>query len=182
NAIFSNAGLGINLQGDTDVFNSQPTPNDAGDADTGPNNQQNFPVLGLANSGPAGTVVTGTLNSTPNTTFTLELFASPVGAASGSGGGATPLGTPTVPPDAGGNASFTANFAAIVPVGQVITATATDPNNNTSEFSAWVLVQPDPTASISDATVAEGDSGTAGAVFTVSLSGPSGRAVTVNYA
>jgi hypothetical protein len=28
-------------------------------------------------------------------------------------------------------------------VGQVITATATDPNNNTSEFSAWVVVTPD---------------------------------------
>jgi hypothetical protein len=39
-----------------------------------------------------------------------------------------------------GNATYTFIFPVTVPVGQFVTATATDPNNNTSEFSAWVVV------------------------------------------
>ena len=39
-----------------------------------------------------------------------------------------------------------------------------------------------PTISIGDRTVAEGDTGTTDAVFTVSLSSPSGLPVTVDYA
>ena len=42
--------------------------------------------------------------------------------------------------DGSGNASFTVTFSATVAVGQFITATATDPNNNTSEFSQCTTV------------------------------------------
>ncbi len=42
------------------------------------------------------------------------------------------------------NASFVAAFPGSVPVGYVITATATDSANNTSEFSACVPVAPVP--------------------------------------
>jgi hypothetical protein len=41
--------------------------------------------------------------------------------------------------DANGNASFTAAFAK-VPVGQFVSATATDPNGDTSEFDQDVTV------------------------------------------
>ena len=45
NSIHSNGGLGIDLNGDG------VTPNDPGDADSGPNGLQNFPVLSVALAG-----------------------------------------------------------------------------------------------------------------------------------
>jgi hypothetical protein len=72
NSIFANGGLGIDLSGNGP---DGVTPNDAGDPDSGSNNLQNFPVLTLAASG-SSTTITGTLNSTPSTTFRIEFFAS----------------------------------------------------------------------------------------------------------
>jgi len=120
------------------------TPNDPGDGDTGPNNLQNFPVLTQATS-PAGmTEVQGSLNSSGSTAFTLQFFSSPACDPSGHGEGQTFLGSTPVTTDGTGNASFTASLA---PAGGFVTATATDPGNNTSEFSqCFPLVgQPTPT-------------------------------------
>jgi len=183
NSIFSNVRLGIDLVGSSDPANGV-TPNDTGDGDLGPNNLQNYPVLNVASSSVSGgTFVTGTLNSTPNATFTVEFFASTAGDSSGFGEGAVPLGLITVTTDGSGNASFATTFAAFVPAGQVITATATSATNNTSEFSQWIAVVADPTVSISDAElVTEGDSGTVTAVFTVTLSGAGVRPLTVKFA
>lgn len=127
NSIFSNTGLGIDLQV------NGVTPNDLGDGDTGANNQQNFPVLIGAASG--STIVTGTLNSTANTTFRIEFFSNTACDPSGYGEGRTFLGSTNVTTDGSGNTNLSAFFATTVPVGQYVTATATDPNNNTSEFS-----------------------------------------------
>ena len=69
------------------------TANDAGDADAGANNFQNFPGLTDASTSTAGTVVDGTLGSTPSTTFTLEFFDNNTCDPSGSGEGKTLLGT-----------------------------------------------------------------------------------------
>ena len=74
NSIFSNASLGIDL-GINGV-----TPNDAGDADTGENNLQNFPVLTSANSNTAGTTIVGTLNTNVSIT-TIASNSSPTGRA-----------------------------------------------------------------------------------------------------
>jgi hypothetical protein len=138
NSIFSNGGrlspaLGIDLK------NDGVTPDDAKDPDPGPNNLQNFPVLTAASSAVA-TTVSGTLNSTPNTTFTLQFFASPDADPSGFGEGQRFLGQTTVTTDANGNTGFSVNFLAAVPAGQFFTATATDPGSNTSEFSQGVVV------------------------------------------
>jgi len=131
NAIFKNTGLGI------DLGNDGPTANDAGDADTGPNNLQNYPVLTAVNSAGGNTTIAGTLNSTPNTAFRLDFFANDACNPSGFGEGQAFLDSFKVTTDANGNASFTATLTGItVPTGAVITATATDPGNNTSEFSA----------------------------------------------
>ncbi|MEJ2304086.1 MAG: choice-of-anchor Q domain-containing protein, partial [Anaerolineales bacterium] len=56
NDIYGNAGLPIDLGGDG------PTANDPGDADPGPNNFQNSPVLLKANPAGAGLAVDGLLN------------------------------------------------------------------------------------------------------------------------
>ncbi len=131
NSIFANGGLGIDL-GDAGV-----TPNDDGDGDTGPNNLQNFPVLTSATVEGGQTTVVGDLNSTASTTFRLEFFASAAADPSGNGEGRTFLGAEDVTTDASGDAGFNVVLPVVPPTGQTfISATATDPANNTSEFSA----------------------------------------------
>jgi hypothetical protein len=134
NSIDSNGALGIDLFSESG--GGGVTPNDPGDADDGGNGLQNFPVLQSAVVGAGGTTVTGTLNSLPNSQFSLEFFASPQCDPSGFGEGATFLGSLTVTTDSSGNTPFQAVVSS-APVGSAITATATQlSTGNTSEFSA----------------------------------------------
>lgn len=130
NSIFSNGGLGIDLD------NNGVTANDAGDTDVGANNLQNFPVLSLANNTGGSTGIAGSLNSTASTVFTLQFFSIQSCDASGSGEAQFYLGSTNVTTNASGAATISVVFTALVPVGYSITATATDPAGNTSEFSA----------------------------------------------
>jgi titin len=134
NSIHDNGGLGIDLGGDG------VTPNHPGDGVTGPNNLQNFPVLSAALSDGVSTEVRGVLNSSAATSFTVEFFTNPACDSSGYGEGQTFLGQTTVTTDGSGNAAFVATLPA-PSVGQVVTATATDPAGNTSEFSSCVAVK-----------------------------------------
>ena len=142
NHIFSNSDLGIDLSPDG------VTPNDAGDTDTGANNLQNFPVLTSATTG-SSTTIEGSLNSTPDMDFRLEFFSNSACDPSSHGEGETFLGSASVTTNGSGNASFSITFPHTVPVGYFITATATDPNNNTSEFSQCMQV----TTALVEATV-----------------------------
>ena len=154
NSIYDNSRLGINLYNSFDPP-SGLTANDTGDADEGirgneGNRLQNYPVLTSATSG-GFTNVAGTLNGTPNTTFTIEFFANPLIDPSHHGEGQTYLGSTSVTTDASGNASFTEALLLAVPVGSFITATATDPAGNTSEFSeneTVVAADPPPASSV----------------------------------
>jgi hypothetical protein len=125
NSIHDNVTQGIDLGNPS----RGPTLNDAGDADAGANNLQNFPSI----TSSSASSVSGTLNSTASTAFTLDFYASPFCSSSGFGEGKTYLGSLTKSTDGTGNLSFTASLT--VPAGQVVTATATDPSGNTSEFS-----------------------------------------------
>lgn len=131
NAIYSNGLLGIDLGGDG------VTANDPGDTDPGPNNMQNSPVITSVTGDSAQTVINGTINSTPSTTFSLNFYSNNACDPSGSGEGATPFGPGAAgtTTDAGGNATFSITLPSLLPAGHVITATATDPTSNTSEFS-----------------------------------------------
>lgn len=146
NAILNNGELGIDL-GD-DPTNAQPTedvtPNDPGDGDTGANNLQNFPVLTSATNNGTNTVVNGTLD-TQSGSVTVEFFSNVAADPSGFGEGQTFLGSLTL--TVSGVTSFTATLPP-VPLGQWITATATNAAGNTSEFSQAVAVQQTPPASI----------------------------------
>lgn len=138
NSIFSNGILGINLNDDGGV-----TPNDMCDVDMGANNSQNFPDLTSAQASGGGmTAITGNLNSTPNMVFRIEFFSNTVCNASGNGEGRTFIGSTTVMTPGVGSCDvvISANLAVAVPEGSFITATATDPSNNTSEFSQCVVV------------------------------------------
>jgi len=129
NSITANGGLGIDLGG------AGVTPNDANDGDTGPNNLQNFPVLSSAVITGSMVSVQGTINSTANTVFRIEFFSGSACDASGNGEGQVYLGFTEVTTDAGGNAVFSVDLPGGLVFGQVVTATATDPAGNTSEFS-----------------------------------------------
>jgi hypothetical protein len=183
NSIHDNTGLGI------DLWPDGVTPNDPNpaacpaDTDTGANNLQNFPVLTSATPGGGGTTIQGTLNSTANTTFTLEFFANDACDPSGFGEGKTFIGSTTVTTDGSCNAGFTAILPVAVSVGQVITATATDPNGNTSEFSQCRTVAPSnraPVARCKNVSVTAGSSCTATASIDNGSSDPDGDPITLS--
>jgi uncharacterized repeat protein (TIGR01451 family) len=139
NSIVNNGGLGIDHIG---VGPSEGvTANDACDADAFfVNPLQNFPSLTSAASGGGNTLIKGTLNSTPSTTFTLEFFSSPAGDSSGYGEGQVYLGSASVTAGANCVADFSSGITVPSPVtnGHYVTATAADPDGNTSEFSPWI--------------------------------------------
>lgn len=135
NRIYANTGLGIDLE-DNGV-----TPNDPGDSDgAGSANQlQNFPVISAAHLITSTITVSGTLNSTANTTFQLDFYANDRCDPSGYGEGERWLGYGSVKTDDKGNGTFAITLTETVPMlaryGNLITAIATDPDSNTSEFS-----------------------------------------------
>jgi hypothetical protein len=119
------------------------TLNDANDADAGPNNLQNFPVINSAVSyNNALLTATGTIRTTPNTFLFIDLYWSPTADSSGYGEGANYLGATAVTTDANGFATFAVQYNASVPNGAVVSATATTASGNTSEFSAVRSVTP----------------------------------------
>lgn len=124
NSVFLNAGQGLDLGADG------RTDNDVDDPDAGPNLLQNFPVIASARAGRDGTILKGRLNSTPGRTFTIQFFSNPPATDEGK----TFLGQKSVSTDADGDAEI--SFRTRKRAAGSVTATATDPAGNTSEFSA----------------------------------------------
>jgi parallel beta-helix repeat protein len=139
NVIYGNAKLGIDL-GDDGV-----TENDSS-GHSGPNLFQDFPVLTYAfptnktTSEDGTTSIAGSLSGDSDTTYRVEFFSNPEADPSGYGQGENFLGFVNVTTDSDGKVSFTHDIASAVPVGQFVSATATDPAGNTSEFSADMIV------------------------------------------
>ncbi len=130
NRIFSNRGLGIALG------TASPIPNDPADGDAGPNALQNFPII-LSSTTGASTHITGKFKGAPSTAFQLDFFAN--AACSNFPRefleGETYLGFSPVTTDGSGNATIDVTLPVATGAGARISATATDPAGNTSEFS-----------------------------------------------
>ncbi|MCB0230582.1 MAG: right-handed parallel beta-helix repeat-containing protein, partial [Anaerolineae bacterium] len=129
NRIYDNTGLGI------DLANNGVTPNDPGDSDTGDNELQNYPVLTSATV----TRINGVLDSLPGA-IDLHFYSNATCDPSGYGEGKTYIGLhefnlPGVPTPF----SFPVAPGALQ-IGQYVTATATNSDGNTSEFSACAQV------------------------------------------
>ncbi len=136
NSIFSNGALGIDL-GNNGV--DAVVACESGVAVNAANAGQNYPVLTAAFSGTL-TLIRGTLNSLSGKTYALEFFASPAGDASGYGEGQLFLGQTKLTLGSLCSSNFAVTLPVAVPPNWVVTATATNPTNNTSEFSAWLPV------------------------------------------
>ncbi len=135
NNIHDNGGLSVDLGGDG------RTNNDTGDGDDGANVVQNFPVLQSAVPGDGNLAVAGRLNSSADGVFTIEFFGSDSCSLTGSGE-QTFLGATTAATDATGDVYFSAVGLTAVSDGTFISATATDANGNTSEFSDCIVAGP----------------------------------------
>ena len=139
NAIAANDSLGIDI---IPILGHNST--DPGDGDSGPNSLQNAPALDSAVAG--STLVNGSLDSTPNRDFRLELFASVNCDPSGFGEGLVFFGSATLHTDADGAIGFAVLSGLTAQVGSVLTATVTDlTTNETSEFSNCVDIVAGPT-------------------------------------
>jgi hypothetical protein len=140
NAIFGHGSLGIDLGGDG------VTTNHVGEL-SGPNSLQNYPVLTNASVSGLTTTVSGTLSSTPNRAFWIDIYRNPVLDPSGHGEGEFYLGSVAANTDTFGSGSFSLSISGDLS-GQVVSATATDQTTgDTSEFSPALqaLVAPAPT-------------------------------------
>jgi hypothetical protein len=179
NSIWDNAGPGIDLGPDG------VTSNDSGDGDSGPNDLQNFPVLTLATP----SRIAGHLDTVPGFRYIVEFFvAAP--DSSGHGEGKTYLGGVLVPVEQAGAVSFVLDGLSLAP-GSRVTATATPVTNlglsyineRTSEFSPNVTVLSQDTGDFAmAAATASVVEGAGSVVLTVTRSGGSFGAATVNYA
>jgi hypothetical protein len=144
NIYYNNGDLAIDLNDDG------VDTNDIGDSDGGANGTQNYPVLnGISNSD----VLAVTLNSKANTIYDIDIYRTSDCDPSGHGEGQEVVYRNTYQTGGNGqvNINLSTTFWSISP-GDYLTALATDPNGNTSEFSACLLVPSPPATPTPTAT------------------------------
>jgi hypothetical protein len=136
NTFSGNGGLGINLDGGTQLP-SGVTLNDATDADSGPNSLQNYPAIDWIDLDTMS-VIHGTFQGAPNAAITIEFFYGPSCDASGYGEGGLFLGQGNIMTDGAGQVTFALPVStppALFTPTQYLAATATSAANTTSEMS-----------------------------------------------
>jgi len=164
NSIHDNGGLGIDLA--AGAANDGVTPNDASDADAGPNALLNFPLITSVTSDVVSSTILGTIHTSPNTAITLHFYRTPAADPSGHGEGNVYIGALNTNTDAAGNAPFEF-IGSSLPLGQLVTATATS-TQGTSEFSASLpIVSPTPQIAFSLATYSANENGVTATITVV---------------
>ncbi len=144
NSIHDNGGLGIQLgNGGT------PLANDPGDPDTGPNTLINHPTMISAIS-QFNSQFRASLNAAPGTAYRVDFFTNNACDPSGFGEGHRLVKHVSVTTDMSGLGLAIADFpSTYFAPGNFVTATATDPFGNTSEFSNCIpVVQAEETPTI----------------------------------
>ena len=137
NRIYANTARGIDLGNGQD----NPHANDPGDGDTGSNNLQNYPIVTSVDYG-AATTVHAFLNSAASTIFDVDFYA---GSAcdprpADSPQGEEYVGSTQATTDGSGNAAIDFTLPVVLAAGQPVTAIATDPAGNSSEFSQQIIL------------------------------------------
>ena len=143
NSIHDNGALGISLGG-----SDKPLADDPGDANGYTiNGGQNFPIIESATMVGSDLHITGILNSHPSTTFDLDFYANPACSRFPFDfvQGQTWIGSTQVTTDASNIAAIDVTIPGLkLELGSRITATATDAQGNTSEFSQRIVVNTAP--------------------------------------
>ena len=135
NSIHDNGFLGIAIDEEAVISN------DNLDTDTGGNGRQNYPDLNTAELDGADLTVSGSLSSSPGTSYTVEIFANDACDPSGYGEGDRWLYSSDVMTGLDGVAALDPAFSTNgLDTAQFITATATDPAGNTSGFSNCIPI------------------------------------------
>ncbi|MBC8401565.1 MAG: T9SS type A sorting domain-containing protein [Candidatus Marinimicrobia bacterium] len=144
NSIFHNGELGIDLSfGSAPPYTDGRTPNDAGDADTGPNNLQNFPEISAAGIDENGDLIIDYLvDSDPvNSAYPIfvEFFKSD---SNGSGQLYLQYDVYLNTDYTAGIKQFNLGNAGTAGIinGDLLVATASDIVGNTSEFSEMIVI------------------------------------------
>jgi CSLREA domain-containing protein len=135
NSIHDNGGLGIQ-------FGTSGTPlaNDPGDTDTGPNTLINHPTMISAIS-QFNSQFRASLMAAPGTVYRVDFYTNAACDPSGFGEGHRHVKSVTVTTDISGLGLAIADFpSTYFDTGNYVTATATDPSGNTSEFSNCIQV------------------------------------------
>jgi parallel beta-helix repeat protein len=165
NSIFNNANLGIDLapyDSGNGSFQYGVTANDSLDADRGPNDQTNFPILTTASNNGIDTRIVGNIDARQGAYYRVEVFASLTADASGYGEGSRYLGFRNVSTDAAGKGAFQFDTTSMnLPVGTYISATATRTTSSflasgfwqTSEFSRSTVVTSTPAFTAPNRTI-----------------------------
>lgn len=151
NSVYDNGGKNININSSASPLpNDPPDPLAPGappyDADTGPNNQQNYPVISSVVQAGGNTTISFAMASTSATTFHVEVFDNPAGGAPA---GRTYLGFVSPPVTTNASGVFSGSYTLSGILANHVSLTARSPTGDTSEFSPIRSAPPTPAVTLS---------------------------------
>ena len=141
NRIYDNGYYGIGLTSGA-AGGYDGNVNDAGDADSGTNGLQNYPIVSSVDYGASTTTVHASFNSKPSTTYDIDFYSNALCQTHPAvhDQGRDYIGTIPVTTDGAGNATIDAVLDAVLQAGQAVTTIATDPAGNSSQFSRGIAI------------------------------------------